>query len=211
MSTVPEQKNQIVISPSTISTTQISKYFDIEIKKLNQIFLELRWLKRKYFLWLVTTELGKEKGAVKEHREIQWSREILGDRELILAIKDAKNDSIEIDPTAYKIQVYTKYQNEGYTLWDYSKEKGEYDRNIHFVAKKDKDVLLIHCKVDEEDVSLDEVLSFRENKQAFISENPVFAIYNIRIKYIMSSFSLTEEAFAYLQKNNDLISYELLK
>ena len=211
MSTVPEQKNQIVISPSTISTTQISKYFDLEVKKLNQIFLELRWLKRKYFLWLVTTELGKEKGAVKEHREIQWDRDILGDRELILAIHEAKNDSTDIDPTAYKIQVYKKYQDEGYTLWDYSKEKGEYDRNIHFVAKKDKDVLLIHCKVDEQDITLEEVLDFRENKQAFIAENPVFAIYNIRIKYIMSGFSLSEEAFAYLQKNNRLISYELLK
>ena len=211
MSTVPEQKNQIVISPSTISTTQISKYFDIEIKKLNQIFLELRWIKRKYFLWLVTTELGKEKGATKENREILWNRDILGDRELILAIKDSKNDSTEIDPIAYKIKVYKAYQEKGYTLWDYSKEKGEYDRNIHFVAKVNKDVLLIHCKIDEEDITLDELLNFRENKQAFISENPVFSIYNIKIKYIMSSFSLTEEAFAYLQKSDDLISYELLK
>jgi hypothetical protein len=211
MSTVPEQKNQIVISPSTISTTQISKYFDIEIKKLNQIFLELRWIKRKYFLWLVTTELGKEKGATKEKREILWNRDILGDRELILAIKDSKNDSTEIDPTAYKLKVYKTYQDKGYTLWDYSKEKGEYNKNIHFVAKIDKDVLLIHCKVNEDDITLDELLHFRENKQAFIRENPVFSIYNIKIKYIMSSFSLTEEAFAYLQNSDDLISYELLK
>ena len=211
MSTVPEIKNEIVISPSTISTTQISKYFDIEIKELNQIFLELQWIRRKYFLWLVTTELGKEKGAVKKSREILWNREILGDRELILAIKEYKNDLTEIDPTAYKIQVYKKYQNEGYTLWDYSKEKGDYDKNIHFVAKKDKDVILIHCKVDEEDISLDEILGFRENKQAFIAENPVFSIYNIRIKYVLANFSLSEEAFAYLQDNKQLISYEILK
>jgi hypothetical protein len=211
MSTLPEQKNQIVISPSTITTRQIAKYFDIEIKKLNQIFLELQWIKRKYFLWLVTTELGKEKGAIKEKREILWDREILGDRELIIAIKEFKNESIETDPVAYKMLVYKKYQDDGYTLWDYSKEKGEYNKNIHFVAKKEKDVLLIHCKLNEEDITLEELLTFRKNREDFITENPVFSFYNIKIRYVMPSFLLGEEAFAYLQNSDGLISYELVK
>jgi len=211
MSTVPEQNNQIIISPNTISTTQISQYFDIEIRKLNKIFLELKWIKRKYFLWLITTDLGKEKGAIKENREIQWDREILGDRELILAVKSSKNDTVYIDLPSYKLQVQTKYQDQGYVVWDYSKEKGEYNKNIHFVVKQEKDVFLIQCKTDEEDITLDELINFLENKQIFIQENPIFSIYNIKIKYIMSNFSLSEEAFAYLQKSNGSISYELLK
>lgn len=212
MSTIPK-KNEIVISPSTVSTTEIAQYFDIKIKALNQIFLELQWLKRKYFLWLATTELGKEKGAKKGKREILWKRSILGDKELILAIKRSKNitENRPIDANEYKMKVYNKYKKEGYTLWDYSKEKGDYDRNIHFVAKRNRDVVLIHCKSNQEDITLDEVLSFRENKKNFIAENPIFEIYNIKIKYIMSHFSLSEEAFEYLQKHKNSVFYEILK
>jgi len=211
MSTVPK-KNEIVISPSTISTIQIAQYFDIEIKALNQIFLELQWIKRKYFFWLTTTERGKGKGAKKENRKILWNRGILGDKELILAVKDSKN-LIEknIDTETYKVLVSKKYKKEGYTLWNYSKEKGTYDRNIHFVAKRKRDVVLIHCKSNQEDISLEEVLNFRENKKEFIAENPVFEIYNIKIKYVMSYFSLSEEAFEYLQSHKNTIFYEILK
>jgi len=211
MSTVPK-KNEIVISPSTISTIQIAQYFDIDRKTLNQIFLKLQWIKRKYFLWLATTELGKEKGAKKENREILWNRGILGDKELILAIKDSKNITNKLlDTEKYKMHVYKKYKQAGYTIWDYSKEKGSYDRNIHFVAKREREVILIHCKSNQTDISLDEILHFRENKKGFIAENPVFEIYTLKIKYVMSYFSLSEEAFVYLQKNKDMVSYEILK
>ena len=210
MSTVPK-KNEIVISPSTISTKDIAKYFDVSIKELNKLFLELQWVKRKYFLWLVSTELGKEKGAVKEKREILWNRDLLGDRELIIAIKQSKNFNQRIDPTAYRIQVHKKYKENGYTLWDYIKEKGSYNKNIHFVAKREREVVLIHCKSSDEDITLDEVLEFRKNKQDFLAENPVFEIYNIKLKYVMSQFSISEDAFKYLQVHKDLISYELLK
>jgi hypothetical protein len=211
MSTVPK-KNEIVISPSTISTIQIAQYFDIEIKVLNQIFLELQWIKRKYFLWLVTTELGKEKGGKKEQREILWNRNILGDKELIVTVKKSKNiTEKDIDFETYKKHVYTTYKKAGYTIWDYSKEKGSYDRNIHFVAKRDRDVILIHCKSDEQDIRLEEIVNFRKNKKEFIMENPVFEIYTLKIKYIMAHFSLSEEAFEYLQKNKNTVSYEILK
>jgi len=211
MSSVPK-KNEIIISPSTISSMDIAKYFDIDKKELNKIFLELQWMRRKYFLWLVRTELGKEKGATKENREILWNREILGDKELILAIKNSKNIEDEtIDLDKYKLQVYTKYKKAGYTIWDYSKEKGSYDKNIHFVAKRGQDVILIQCKSNQEDISLDEILNFRKNKKEFIAENPVFTMYTLKIKYIMSHFSISEEAFKYLQKNKNSIFYEILK
>ncbi|SFV70536.1 hypothetical protein MNB_SV-13-1322 [hydrothermal vent metagenome] len=211
MSTVPKN-NKIVISQPTISTTDIARYFDIERKTLNKIFLELKWIKRKYFLWLAITESGKEKGAKKENREILWNRAILGDKELILAIRNSKNIIDEtVNLNRYKLQVYNKYKKAGYTIWDYSKEKGTYDKNIHFVAKRDKEVLLIHCKSDEKDISQEEIVTFIENKSKFIIENPVFGMYTLKIKYIMSHFSLTEEAFKYLNKNKNTIFYEIFK
>ena len=214
MSSVPKVKNEIVISPSTINTLQIAQYFNIDVKKLNKIFLELQWVKRKYFLWLVTTELGETRGAKKERREILWNRAILGDKELISAVKYSSTSYIneeEVNPDLFREEVQKKYQENGYTVWDYTKEKGSYDNNIHLVVKKDREVILIHCKNSEEDVSLEEVLAFRDSKKKFIEENPVFSIYTLKLHYTMLHFALTEGAFEYLQEHKDKISYALLK
>lgn len=211
MSIVPK-KNEIIISPSSVTTSEIAIYFDIETRALKRIFLKLKWIKRKYFLWLDTTIQGEEKGAKKENRDILWDRRILGDRELLLAVKAYQNIEEEnIDYTNYKTEVYNQYKNLGYTVWNYEKEKGTYNKNIHFVVKQGKKVFLIHCKSNQKDITLNEILNLVENKKKFIEENPIFKIYNIKIKYIMSHFSLTEEAFKYLQKYKNSISYKIVK
>jgi len=209
MSNIPKIKNGIIISPSTITNTQIAQYFNLEIKELNQIFLKLQWIQRKYFLWLKITALGDEKGAKKEYKEIVWDREILGNKELIALIKEFKNE--EEDPDLYNQLIQKKYQKDGYTIWDYGKEKGVYAEKIHFVAKKDKKVLLIHCRTNKNDISFEHIKGFQENKKTFIEQNPVFEMYNIKLQYTMSSFSLTEEAFKYLKEEKDNICYEMVK
>ena len=209
MSTLPEMKNEIIISPETITNVQISQYFDIEVKELKQIFLELQWVKRKYFLWLKTTGLGEEKGAKKRNNEIIWNREIIGDKELIIAIKYYKNE--EIDPALYQSQVQNKYKKEGYTIWDYSKEKGSYNKNIHFVAKKDKTVLLVHCTTGKTDIMIDEVVNFMESRKEFLIENPVFKIYKTNVQYTMPNFSINEDAFKYLKEHKKYIYYKIMK
>jgi len=209
MSNIPKIRNSITISPSTITNRQIAQYFNLETKELSKIFLKLQWIQRKYFLWLAITDLGHNKGATKEHKEIIWKREILGNKELISLIKEFKNE--EEDPDLYKKQIQNKYKKDGYTLWDYGKEKGIYADKIHFIAKKDKKVLLLHCRTNKHDISLDHIIGFQENREIFIKENPVFETYNIKLQYTMSSFSLTEEAFKYLKVEKDNIYYELVK
>jgi len=209
MSNLPKIKNEIVISPSNISSLQIAQYFDLTPKELNQIFLKLQWIQRKYFLWLVTTALGEEKGVTKENKVFHWRREILGDQALILAIKEFKNE--DEDPDLYKIKIQQKYEEEGYTVWNYSKEKGIYDKNIHFVAKKGKKVLLIHSRTNKKDITLEDITTFQENRKSFIIQNPIFEIYDIKLQYSISSFSLTEEAFKYLKEEKNNIYYEIVK
>jgi len=207
MSTVPKKNNEIIISPSTISTRQIAQYFDIEIKKLNKIFLEFQWLKKKYFLWLVTTELGVEKGAKKKNKEILWNRNILADKELIEAIKKTNHGSISSENYLEKIEAH--YKKEGYTLWNYAKEKGIYNKNIHFVAKKQKEVFLIHCPI--EDITLDNVLQFEKSQKEFLAENLVFEMYQVTPLYVMANFLLDEEAFKYLNETISNVSYTVIK
>ena len=209
MSNLPKMKNEIVISPSTINSSQIAQYFDLTPKELTQIFLKLQWIQRKYFLWLATTALGEEKGVTKENKIFLWRREILGDKELIVAIKEFKNE--EEDPDLYKMKIQQKYEKEGYTVWNYGKEKGIYDKNIHFVAKKGRKVLLIHSRTNKKDITLEDITSFQENKKTFIAQNPIFEIYDIKLQYSISSFSLTEEAFTYLKKEKNTICYEIVK
>ncbi len=212
MSTVPK-KNNIIIAPSTVTTTQIAQYFDIDRKDLKYILLELKWMKRKYFLWLDTTKRGEEKGAIREKREILWDRRILGDKELLLAIKNYTEDIDDkiVEDGGYKNFIYDKYKKDGHTMWDYGKEQGRYNKGIDFIAKKGKNVLLIQSKSNQKDITLNEVLNFMEQKKKFISENPIFEAYDIQIKYIMSYFAINEEAFKYIQKNRESIYYKIIK
>jgi len=209
MSTIPKIKNEIAIAPFTITNQQIAQYFNLEIRELNQIFLKLQWIQRKYFLWLVITELGDENGAKKAYKEIVWDREILGNKELITLIKEFKNE--DEDPDLYKMLIQKKYQNDGYTMWNYEKEKGIYAEKIHFVAKKDKKVLLIHCRTNKNDISIEHIIEFQKNRATFLTQNPVFEMYNVKLQYTMSSFSLTEEAFKYLKEKKNSIYYEMIK
>jgi len=212
MSSIPT-KNEIIISPDTISTLEIEKYFDISDKELKNIFLELQWIKKKYFLWLSVTELGKKKGAKKENKKIAWKRDILGDKELISAIKEIKsiNDEPPFTLESYKAVVYKKYKEAGYTLWDYGKEKGSYNQNIDLLAKKNREVLLIRCIIIDRDVHVDEIVTFRAAKKEFLENNPIFENYNLKAQLVMTHFSLTKESFEYLQENKTKVFYEVLK
>ena len=206
MSTVP-QSNEIIISPSTISTLQIAQYFDIDVKKLNKIFLEFHWLKKKYFLWLVTTQLGQEKGAVKQNNVILWNRKILADSSLIQAVKKINHFAPNTQDYLDKIEAH--YKNEGFTLWNYAQEKGIYNKNIHFVAKKHKNVFLIHSP--SHDISLDHILQFEQNVKEFLDENPVFLLYNLTPLYVIPTFLLSQEAFDYLSLTISSVDYFILK
>lgn len=202
-------------SSSHLSALQVAQHFNIEATKLNKILQKLKWIEKEYDIWWIATVLGKKNGAIdKIHHNhkikyVHWSPEILENKVLNLAIQQYlhtyKNDR------AYKNFIAKYYLQQGYTLWNHTEDKGLDDKNIHYIAKKNRDIILIHCRSHPIDITLEEIKTFQQQKKAFISENPIFSDYDVKLLYNMSGFFLTEDAFWYIHEHSSTISYQILK
>lgn len=202
------------VSPH-LSAAQIAQHFNIEATKINHILSDLKWIEKEYDIWWIPTVLGKKNGAIEQiHandkiKYVHWSREILENEELKLAIQryihTYKNDR------AYKNFIANYYLDRGYTLWNHTEDKGLDDKNINYIAKKNREITLINCRGNPIDITVEEIKMFEQQKEAFVLENPIFADYDVKLLYNMSGFFLTEEAFWYIQENSSTISYQILK
>lgn len=200
---------------SNLSAAQIAQHFNIEATKLNKIFQNLKWIEKEYDIWWISTVLGKKNGAVDQINEndrvkyVHWNKEVLLNQDLNLAIEEYihtyKSDK------AYKNFIANYYLKEGYTVWNHTEDKGLKDRDINYVVKKHRDIMLISCRGHAVDITLDEVKNFEKQKNAFILENPIFSYYNIKLIYNMAGFYLTEDAFWYLKENKNLFDFQILK
>jgi len=117
------------------------------------------------------------------------------------------------DNTTYENFIKEQFETEGYTVWQYAKDKTQMDKNknITLVAKKNKKILLIHCRDNMLDISVDELKLFQAQRDNFKIENPVFEKYDLTLHYRMSGFFLTEDAYAYVQENSADITYKVVK
>ncbi|MBU1668337.1 hypothetical protein KKC13_07935 [bacterium] len=198
-----------------LSAAQIAQHFNIEATKINHILRDLKWIEKEYDIWWIATVLGKKNGAIEQThandkiKYVHWSKEILENEELNLAIQryihTYKNDR------AYKNFIAKHYLDQGYTLWNHTEDKGLDDKNINYIAKKNREIILINCRGNPTDITIKEIKIFEQQKEAFILENPIFADYNVKLLYNMSGFFLTEEAFWYIQEHSRTISYQILK
>ena len=200
-----------------ISATELAKFFSIEPRQLNQILTNMRWIEKKHYIWWIPTEIGKRHGAV-EHvdkksrvRYVYWKKDIMYDEELISTIKNTVRTYIENNLYEEFIKEY--FVKQGYTVWHHSKDKKQQDKNknITFVAKKNKSILLIHCRDNQLDISTDELKSFQKQRDKFKIDNPVFETYELKLHYTMSGFFLTEDAYEYVEEHSYDISYEVIK
>ena len=200
-----------------ISATELAKYFSIEPRQLNQILTNMKWIEKRHYIWWVATSLGKEQGAVEYYdkksrvRYVYWKREIMHNEELLSTIQNTVRSYIENN--LYEDFIKEYYTKQGYTVWHHSKESTQVgkNRNITLVAKRKKEILLIHCRDNQLDISVDELKNFQKQRDAFQEANPVFANYRLTLHYIMSGFFLTEDAYEYIEMNSSDITYEVLK
>lgn len=199
---------------SHLSAAQIAEHFNIEATKINQIFQTLKWIEKEYDIWWIATVLGKKNGAIEcihdngRVKYVHWTKSILKNVELQLAVEQYihtyKNDR------AYKNFIGKYYLKEGYTVWNHTEDKGLNDRNINYIAKKNRDVFLINCRANPIDITIEEIKTFEEQKNAFVLENPIFSYYNITMFYNMAGFYLSEDAFWYV-KENKMFDFQILK
>jgi hypothetical protein len=103
------------------------------------------------------------------------------------------------------------YQEENYNVWDYTNDRGEEERTINIIAKKNREIILIHCHIKTDNITLEEVQKFEKQRDKFIDENPIFSEYDIKLRYTLKGFHFTEEAFWYIQEHAKFISYGIVK
>jgi hypothetical protein len=200
-----------------VTVTQLAKFFSIEPRQLNQILTNMKWIEKKHYVWWIATDLGKEHGAmehtVKESRVryVHWHKEVMHNELLINTIHNTVRNYIDND--LYEAFVKEYYVKKGYTVWHHSKGKTQQDKNknITLVAKRNKKIMLIHCRDNQLDISVEELQNFQHQRDRFKLENPVFKNYDLTLHYSMSGFFLTEEAYEYIEVSNDDISYSVIK
>jgi hypothetical protein len=217
MSILARSKFKLNKKNDYIKTTKLAKFFSIEPRQLNQILSTMGWIEKKHYIWWVATDLGTKNGAI-EHKiknsrvcYVYWHKDIMKNKELLLIIKSTVRSYIENNQYEEFIKEYFSKKN--YTVWHHSKEKTQHDKNknITLVAKKNKEIILIHCRDNQLDISLDELKNFQQQRDEFKIDNPVFESYNLKLHYSMSGFFLMEDAYKYIENSKEDISYEIIK
>ena len=103
------------------------------------------------------------------------------------------------------------YEKQNYKVWNHTDDTGENDKGINIIAKKNKEILLIHCHLSTINVTTHDLKKFENQRNKFILENPLFEGYDINLRYSLTGFFLTEEAFWYIHEHSKIISYEVIK
>lgn len=117
----------------------------------------------------------------------------------------------EEDDLSYRDFVTEHYRNKGYTVWTPSQKERIEENPIDLVIKKDQEVILIKCKTDQVDIDEEALLDFKAQAFDLITEHQIFENYRIKLRYSLASFVMNELAFEYIQDNQQLIDYKVLK
>ncbi len=137
----------------------------------------------------------------REEREINKLISIINE---FLEIKENSDD--------YKIYVANLYKKQGYTVWEYSRDKNiEKSNELNLVLKKAHNIILVQCKNDNLNIGIDEVKEFEKQALRFLKENRIFENYNIKLRYTMAGLFLEESAYEYIKENSEKIDYDIIK
>jgi len=126
-------------------------------------------------------------------------------------IKTLSSDRSTEEDRTFRETLVKHYQDKNYMVWDYTKERASEDKIINIIIKKRREITLIHSQLSTRDISIDDIKKFEKWKDKFILENPIFTKYDIKLRYSMAGFFLSENAFLYIQKHSKFISYEIIK
>jgi hypothetical protein len=120
--------------------------------------------------------------------------------------------NIQENSADYRRFVAEEYQQQSYTVWEYSKDRDFSTNNqLNLILKKKSIIILVQCKNDNANIGMDEINSFKAQSKQFIQENKIFENYNIKLRYAMSGLFLKEDAYRYIQNHPDEIDYNIIK
>jgi hypothetical protein len=115
------------------------------------------------------------------------------------------------DEKLFREYVVEYYKKQNYKVWNHTDDTGENDKGINLIAKKSREIILIHCHLATTNITTDDLHEFERERDKFIKEHPIFEDYDITLRYSLTGFFLTEDAFWYIHEHTKIISYEIIK
>jgi len=116
------------------------------------------------------------------------------------------------DSSAYKRFVAQEYQQQNYTVWEYSKDRDFSNENqLSLVLKKKHIIILVQCRNDNINIGLNNIYDFKVEAEQFLQQNRIFENYIVKLRYTISSLLLEEESYEYIKKNPHEIDYDIIK
>jgi hypothetical protein len=127
-------------------------------------------------------------------------------------IKILSHDTTTLEEEkVFRQHVVDFYKNKEYKVWNHTDDTGENDKGINIIVKKNRDIILIHCHLSTTNITTDDLKEFEKQRDKFILEHPLFDDYNITLRYSLTGFFLTEDAFWYIHEHSKVITYEIIK
>jgi len=206
-----------------LTVTELSKHFKVTPAQLNNIFQELKWLKREE-RWIILTDMGEYHGAKQCYdarnkvKYLRWKESIKNDMQVIKAIekfKTIKPKSKKEKGEEYEAYIAKHYKSQGYVIWEHGKEKGRLDQGIDLIVKKNKEIIFIQCKNWNENTRFKidhvRVKASRAEARQFMIDNPLFKGYKNKFRYTLSSNCIAPSAIKYIEETNGLFDYEIIE
>ena len=116
----------------------------------------------------------------------------------------------EIHNYDYSSFIANYYRNKNHIIWEYSKEKNLVNHELNLVMKREKNIMLIQCRSNISEITLDNIFAFERRGVEFIEQYKLFKNYNILYLFTCSEYGFSEGALEYISNNNH-ISYKVLK
>ena len=186
--------------------------------KINRLLIALKLKKELYSWFVVSNELNQGYAIFRpsKKRKItyqQWKERQKEEREISELISTI-NEFLDVCKTTneYKSFVAKHYKEQGYTVWECSKDRDSIKSNkLDLILKKSKNILLVECRNCSKNIDMEQVLDFEDQADKFLEENQIFKNYSIKLRYTMSSLLLEEEAYDYIKSHSDRIDYDIIK
>ena len=180
---------------------------------LNRLLISLR-LKKERYRWYLAPAQSNAIFAPSNKKRLRYKEYIekLKEEEELNQLITTINEFLDIQENSdnYKTLVAREYKNQGYTVWEYSKDKN-ITNQFDLLLKKKHDIILVQCRDDKINIGIEEIEIFKKQTSEFIKENKIFEQYNIKLRYTMSGLFLKEEAYEYIKENSDSIEYDIVK
>jgi hypothetical protein len=181
--------------------------------------IALRIKKERYSWFVISDKLNQGKAVFnssnrkKKINYRQWKSNRQEEQEITELITTI-NEFLDVAQNSddYKSFVANYYKVQGYTVWEYSKDREiPNSEKLNLVLKKSKEIILVQCKNNKINIDKEQVIDFEAQSEAFLGEHQIFKNYNIRLRYTMAGLFLEEDAYEYIKQHSDTIDYDIVK